>query len=93
LDKILNSVGRVCEGIDGVDFYRIATRTVGGLYDGVTTRELDELSIQTAVNFIGEDPIYSKVAARLLDNFINKEIGGQEIQSFSQSIQVGYDNG
>lgn len=93
LDKILNSVRRVCEGLEGVDFLKIATKTVGGLYDGVTTRELDQLSIQTAVGFMTEDPVYSKVAARLQSNFISKEVEGQEIHSFSLSVQVGYDNG
>lgn len=93
IEKIIHSVNKVTGDLDGVDHYKIATRTVGGLYDGVSTRELDELSIQTAVGFISEDPIYSKVAARLLDNFIDKEIAGQEIHSFSQSIQVGFDNG
>lgn len=93
LDKIMNSVQRVCEDIDGVDFYKIATKTVGGLYDGVSTKDLDLLSINIAVNFISEDPLYGHVASRLLNNFITKEVTGQEIQSFSQSIQVGFDNG
>ena len=45
------------EDFDDVDTYKIAVRTVGGLYDGVTTAELDQLSIQTSVGFIAEDPI------------------------------------
>ncbi len=93
LDKIIRSVKRVCEGFDDVDFYKIAVRTVGGLYDGVTTSELDQLSIQTAVGFIAEDPIHSKVAARLLTNYINKEVENQEIHSFSLSIKIGYEQG
>ena len=93
LDKILNSVARICEDFDDVDTYKIAVRTVGGLYDGVTTAELDQLSIQTSVGFIAEDPIYSRVAARLLSNYINKEVQNQDIHSFSQSTQVTYDQG
>ncbi len=93
LDKILNSVARICEDFDDVDTYKIALRTVGGLYDGVTTAELDQLSIQTAVGFIAEDPIYSKVAARLLSNYISKEVQNQDIHSFSQSAQISYDQG
>jgi ribonucleoside-diphosphate reductase alpha chain len=93
LDKILNSVRRVCEDLNGVDYLKIATRTVGGLYNGVTTKELDQLSIQTAVGFTTEDPVYSRVAARLLDNYIKKEVENQEIHSFSQSILVGHQQG
>jgi ribonucleoside-diphosphate reductase alpha chain len=93
LEKITNSINRACEGLNDVDVYKIAVKTVGGIYDGVTTKELDTLSIQTAVGFTAEDPIYSTVAARLLANFISKEVENQEIHSFSQSIQIGYENG
>lgn len=93
LDKIVNSVTRVCDGLEGFDPTKIAIKTIGGLYDGVSTKELSLLSIQTAVGFIKEDPIYSRGAARLMVEFINKEVSNQEIHSFSQSIQVGYDQG
>jgi ribonucleoside-diphosphate reductase alpha chain len=93
LDKIVNSIKRVCGDLGEFDYTKIAIKTIGGLYDGVTTRELSLLSIQTAVGFIIEDPIYSKVAARLQAEFASKEVLNQEIHSFSQSIQFGYDNG
>jgi ribonucleoside-diphosphate reductase alpha chain len=93
LDKIVNSIKRVCHELGELDFLKIAIKTVGGLYDGVPTRELDLLSIQTALGFMVEEPAYGKVAARLMANFIDKEVTGQEIHSFSQSIQVGFDNG
>lgn len=92
-EKIQKSIQRVCEDLHDVDYHRIAVRTIGGLFDGVTTKELDELSIRTAVGFIEDDPIYSKVAARLLVNYIGKEVTNQDIHSFSQSIQIGYDVG
>jgi ribonucleoside-diphosphate reductase alpha chain len=93
LNKIVNSISRVCSDLDNIDVFKVATKTVGGLVNGVSTRELDLLSIRNAVGLIIEDPVYSKVAARLQSNFILKEIDGQDIQSFSQSIQVGYDQG
>ena len=31
---------------------RVALKTIAGLYDGATTRELDELSIRTASSFM-----------------------------------------
>jgi ribonucleoside-diphosphate reductase alpha chain len=93
LDKIVNSIKRVCHELGELDFLKIAIKTVGGLYDGVPTRELDLLSIQTALGFMVEEPAYGKVAARLMANFIDKEVTGQEVHSFSQSIQVGFDNG
>jgi ribonucleoside-diphosphate reductase alpha chain len=53
---------------------RIALKTIAGLYDGATTRELDELSIRTASSFMVDEPAYSKLAARLLAAFIDKEV-------------------
>lgn len=86
LEKITKAVGYACVGLDQVDPYQIATKTVGGMYDGVTTAELDLLSIQTAIGFIAENPEYSRVAARLLSRYIDKEVSTQDIESFSQSI-------
>ena len=48
LNKIVRAVQRNCEGLHAVDPMRVATRTISGLYNGATTRELDELSIRTA---------------------------------------------
>ena len=93
LNKIVGSISRVCSDLSDVDALKVASKTVGGLVDGVSTRELDLLSIRNAVGLIIEDPVYSKVAARLLSNFILKEIDSQDIQSFSQSVQLGYDQG
>lgn len=93
LNKIVRAVGRCCEGLEHVDPMRIATRTISGLYDGATTSELDRLSIQTAASLIAEEPTHSRVAARLLGTYILKEVRKQEIHSFSQSIQAGYEAG
>lgn len=90
VNKIVKAVGRCCSGLPNVDANRVAIKTIGGLYDGATTRELDQLSIQTAAAFIAEEPEYSKLAARLLATFVDKEVKGQDIQSFSQSVKLGH---
>src|SRR5882672_5804128 len=72
---------------------RVAIRTIGGLYDGSTTKELDSLSIQTAASLISEEPEYSRLAARLLTCFAEKEVQNQNIFSFSQSIEAGLQAG
>lgn len=90
VNKIVRAVQRCCHGLQHVDVMRVATRTIGGLFDGATTRELDTLSIQTAASLIAEEPEYSRLAARLLLGTIEKEVAGQNIYSFSQSIQTGF---
>ena len=93
VNKIVKAVERWVADLDEVDPLRVATKTISGLYDGATTAELDKLSIQTAAELIGEEPQYSKLAARLLAAYVDKEVRGQRIASFSQSIRYGRELG
>jgi ribonucleoside-diphosphate reductase alpha chain len=93
LNKIVRAISRSAAGIPDVDPMRIALKTIAGLYDGATTRELDELSIRTASSFMVDEPAYSKLAARLLAAFVDKEVEMQGVYSFSQSIRLGFDVG
>ena len=93
VSKIIRAVQLCAAGLSQVDPMRIAVKTIGGLYDGSTTRELDQLNIQTAASLIAEEPEYSRLAGRLLANFVEKEVAAQNIYSFSQSIEAGYKGG
>lgn len=93
INKIVRAITRCCVNLPSVDSLRIATKTISGLYDGATTQELDKLSIQTAASLIFEEPEYSKLGARLLNQYIEKEVRNQEIHSFSQSIAFGVKEG
>jgi ribonucleoside-diphosphate reductase alpha chain len=86
VNKIVKAVSRCCAGLPDVDALRVATKTISGLYDGATTRELDRLSIQTAAALIVEEPSYARLAARLLATYVDKEVENQGIHAFSQSI-------
>ncbi len=93
INKIVRAITRCCVNLPSVDSLRIATKTISGLYDGATTQELDKLSIQTAASLIFEEPEYSRLGARLLNQFVEKEVRNQEIHSFSQSIAFGVKEG
>lgn len=93
VNKIVRAVQRCAFGLSHVDAMRVASKTIGGLYDGATTRELDAMSIDTAASLIAEEPQYSKLAARLLLGTIVKEVAGQNLHSFSQSIEHGCEEG
>jgi ribonucleoside-diphosphate reductase alpha chain len=93
INKIVRAISRCCYNLQSVDTLRIATKTISGLYDGATTKELDKLSIQTAASLIFEEPEYSRLGARLLNQYIEKEVRNQEIHSFSQSIAFGVKEG
>jgi ribonucleoside-diphosphate reductase alpha chain len=88
--QITKKVARCGAGLDHINPYLIASKAISGIYDGVSTTELDNLLMQTAAMMIGEEPEYSKLAARLLIEFIDGEVHKQNISSFSDSIIHGY---
>ncbi|MCB0351350.1 MAG: ribonucleoside-diphosphate reductase subunit alpha [Bdellovibrionales bacterium] len=91
--KIVNVVIACSSGLKQVDPMRVATKVISGLYDGASTKELDELCIQTASLLIGEEPSYSKLSARLLARYIDEEVANQNIRSFYDSVKKGFEVG
>ena len=83
--KIVNVALACSGGLKQVDPMRVATKVISGLYDGASTAELDQLCIQTASLLIGEEPEYSKLAARLMARYINEEVESQSIYNFFDS--------
>lgn len=87
--KIVRRVTDCSEDLRDIDPHRVAIKAISGLYDGASTKELDNLSIQTAAMLIGEEPQYSLLASRLLSIYINEEVHNLGISSFSQSVEYG----
>jgi ribonucleoside-diphosphate reductase alpha chain len=93
VNKIVRAVQRSSHGLSHVDAIRVASKTIGGLYDGATTRELDTISIDTAASLIAEEPQYSRLAARLLLATIVKEVSALNLHSFSQAVSYAHQEG
>lgn len=89
LVRIVNAINRHCDGLAGVDAHRIATATIGGLIDGSTTRELDDLSVRTAAALTFEDPAYSKLAARLLGASIVDDVSANGVTDITSYVEIG----
>jgi len=66
-DAINDKLVRLSEGLDPdwVDPSYVAKLTIEGLFDGVTTRELDNLAAETAASLASNHPDYSRLAARI----------------------------
>jgi len=77
-DRVNRSIERACRGLsDPIAMVtQIATETQLMLYDGITTDELDQATINTAVQNIKEDIEYDKVATRLLLKTIYRRVIG-----------------
>ena len=66
-DAILEKLTTLSEGLNSkwVDPGHVTKLTIEGLYDGVTTRELDQLAAETAASLASHHPEYSRLAARI----------------------------
>ena len=66
-DAILEKLTNLSTDLDPVwvDPAYLAKLVIEGLYDGVTTRELDELAAETAASLASQHPDYSRLAARI----------------------------
>src|SRR5581483_5941019 len=78
-DQINRSIERACRGLmDPIAMVtQIATETRLTLYDGITTEEMDQATINAAVQNIKEDIEYDKVAVRLLLKTIYRRVVGE----------------
>ncbi|HCE54776.1 MAG: ribonucleoside-diphosphate reductase subunit alpha [Lutibacter sp.] len=72
-DKITARVRNMCYGLNGiVDPVKVAMRVIEGLYDGVSTSELDNLAAETAATMTVQHPDYAKLAARIAVSNLHK---------------------
>ena len=72
-DKITARVRKLCYGLNElVDPVKVAMRVIEGLYDGVTTSELDNLAAEIAATMTTAHPDYARLAARISVSNLHK---------------------
>lgn len=86
-DKITSRVRKMCYGLNNlVDPVKISMRVIEGLYDGVTTSELDNLAAEVAATMTTAHPDYAKLAARISVSNLHKSTK----KSFSETMEDLY---
>ncbi len=87
-DKITARVRKLCYGLSNlVDPVKVAMRVIEGLYDGVTTSELDNLAAEIAATLTTAHPDYAKLAARISVSNLHKNTK----KSFSETMKDLYE--
>jgi ribonucleoside-diphosphate reductase alpha chain len=72
-DKITARVRKLCYSLNPlVDPLKVAMRVIEGLYDGVTTSELDNLAAEVAATMTTAHPDYARLAARISVSNLHK---------------------
>ncbi|KZV96056.1 hypothetical protein EXIGLDRAFT_733890 [Exidia glandulosa HHB12029] len=87
-DKITARIAKLCYGLDmdHVDPIEITKKVISGVYQGVTTVELDNLAAETAAYLTTKHPDYAILAARIAISNLHKETK----KNFSQVIEDLY---
>ena len=86
-DKITARVKKMCYGLNIiVDPVKVAMRVIEGLYDGVTTSELDNLAAEISATMTTAHPDYAKLAARIAVSNLHKNTK----KSFSETMDDLY---
>lgn len=75
-DKITNRIKTVCSDLENVDPIVVSQKVVAGLYHGVKTSELDDLTSETAAYMTTIHPEYSILAARIAVSNLKKMTSG-----------------
>ena len=82
-DKITARIRKLCYGLNElVDPTRVAMRVIEGLYDGVTTSELDNLAAEIAASMTTTHPDFAQLAARISVSNLHKNTK----KSFSETM-------
>ena len=88
-DKITARIKKLCYGLhsDYIDHIEISKRVIQGLFDGVTTSDLDNLAAETAASLATEHPEYAVLAARIAISNLHKNTK----KSFAQTMRDLYE--
>ena len=86
-DKITARIEKLCYGFKLVDPIDVAKKVIEGLFDGVTTSELDNLAAETAASLTTKHPDYALLASRIAVSNLHKNT----TKSFSETMKRMYE--
>ncbi|HXH30103.1 MAG TPA: ribonucleoside-diphosphate reductase subunit alpha [Bacteriovoracaceae bacterium] len=82
-DKITHRISQLTYGLDShVDSMQIAKRTINGLFDGITTEELDNLSAEVSAYMTSVHPDYARLAGRIAVANLHRSTADSFMETF-----------
>ncbi|WP_030806306.1 ribonucleoside-diphosphate reductase subunit alpha [Streptomyces sp. NRRL S-337] len=90
---LLRTLTELTADLTATDPGKVAAAALRGRHAGSDEAELRALATEAAAGLIGDEPEYSKLAARLLTLAISEEAAEQGAVAFSASIEVGHREG
>jgi ribonucleoside-diphosphate reductase alpha chain len=87
-DKITARIERLSYGLSPmIDVTVLTKKVIEGVYDGVTTAELDTLAAEIAASFTTKHPDYALLASRIAVSNLHKNT----LKSFSETMRLLYE--
>ena len=87
-DKITARVKKLCYGLDPtVDATQVTLKVIDGIFDGVTTTQLDNLTAEVAATMTVKHPDYAQLASRIAVSNLHKNTK----KSFSETMKDLYE--
>ncbi|HET8828713.1 MAG TPA: ribonucleotide reductase N-terminal alpha domain-containing protein, partial [Pelobium sp.] len=85
-DKITSRIEKLSYSLhqDFIDAAEVAKKVIDGIYDGVTTSELDSLAAETAASLTTRHPDYALLASRIAVSNLHKNT----VKSFSETMKM-----
>ncbi|MGV9291070.1 ribonucleoside-diphosphate reductase subunit alpha [Streptomyces sp. NPDC003719] len=90
---LLRTLTGLTADLPDADPGRVAAAALRGRSARADEAELRELATEAAAGLISEDPVYSRLAARLLTLGIRAEAASQGVTSFTESVATGHREG
>jgi ribonucleoside-diphosphate reductase alpha chain len=83
-DKITHRISQLTYGLDQkyVDSMQVAKRTINGLFDGITTDELDNLSAEVSAYMTSVHPDYARLAGRIAVANLHRSTSDSFMETF-----------
>jgi ribonucleoside-diphosphate reductase alpha chain len=94
-DQINRSIERACRGLmDPIAMVtQIATETRLTLYDGISTEEMDQATINAALQNVKDDPAYDRIATRILLKTIYRKVLGDWDKDNAKDLEKKHHDG
>ena len=88
-DKVTARIQKLCYGLnpEHVEALSVAQKVIEGIYDGVTTSELDNLAAEIAASLTTKHPDYALLASRIAISNLHKNT----LKSFSETMRTLYE--
>ena len=92
-DKVLYRIRNLCrdtrlETLNNIDPDIISLKVIQGIFDGVSSAQLDELAAQISISMITDHPEYGELASRIIISNMHKNTS----EYFSEVMEKLYQN-